>query len=233
MVEKFFSARLNKSPNHNNDQNTIDNLMNALEAVNNQAKKGGFGQEAESRAGNMLNAIRTQDSLHKTNFWNEEKFRETPIVGGSRQVSKLKAELVRNNIVTRANLIKLYQPPAVHKMPTPHQNPFYNGEIVYQSQASQQSSRILNSFLEKDGKSAAANLFGKQSADFKSVTADQSDGLNPFNVGKIMRRSSQQVDKTRSKLRSNQNSQLTFDKPSAEKMDKLPFLPKKGQIGRV
>lgn len=57
-VEKFFSARLNKPKDHNNGQSTIDNLVNALEVVNNQAKKDGIAT-GESRAGNMLNQIKT------------------------------------------------------------------------------------------------------------------------------------------------------------------------------
>ena len=74
-------------------------------------------------------------------------------------MSKLKAELVRNNIVTRANLMKLYQPPVnknsgIKFTPGPKQNPWYNGEIVTQSQISAQSSR----YLERE---VAANLFGK------------------------------------------------------------------------
>ena len=89
-----------------------------MEVVNREAIKGGFGSNAESRAGNILsgiNQIRTANTLQSSGLWSEEKFRETPIIGGSRQVSKLKAELVRNNIVTRANLMKLYQPPKVIK----------------------------------------------------------------------------------------------------------------------
>ena len=116
-------------------------------------------------------------------------------------MSKLKAELVRNNIVTRANLMKLYQPPKAVKMPTQHQNPFYNGEIVTQSQVSQHSSR----FLEKEARksSAAANLFGKQSVGYKTVTS--SDGVSPFTVGRTNRRSSHGLD-TKNKLRNKKNS---------------------------
>ena len=97
-------------------------MLNALEVVNREAIIKGFGSGAESRADNILSGIhqiRTANTLHGSSLASEDKFRETPIIGGSRQVSKLKAELVRNNIVTRANLMKLYQPPKVIKMPTP------------------------------------------------------------------------------------------------------------------
>ena len=55
--------------------------------------------------------------------------------------------------------MKLYQPPVnknsgIKFTPGPKQNPWYNGEIVTQSQISAQSSR----YLERE---VAANLFGK------------------------------------------------------------------------
>lgn len=107
-------------------------------------------------------------------------------------MSKLKAELVRNNIVTRANLIKLYQPPKVHKMPTPNQNPFYNGEIVHQSQASAQESQQSTVFLDHEGKystGGGASLYQNQGSGSKMVNT-RSDGVGPFTVGKGIRRSS-------------------------------------------
>jgi hypothetical protein len=52
-----------------------------------------------------------------------------PIVTGNKNVSMLKAELVRNNLVTRTDLMKLYQPP-VKKSSLLENNPFFNKSIV-------------------------------------------------------------------------------------------------------
>ena len=88
-------------------------------------------------------------------------------------MSKLKAELVRNNIVTRANLMKLYQPPmnsGTKFTPSSKLNPWYNGEIVTQSQVSAHSSK----FLEKE---MANNHLVKHSATnhsiYNTVTASE------------------------------------------------------------
>ena len=128
--------------------------------------KGGYGESAESKAGDFLKGIsqiRTAKTLQSSGLLSDDKFIDTPVnelVKDSRQLSKLKAELVRNKIVTRANLMKLYQPPAtsgIRVAPIPRYNPWYNGEIVTQSQqVSQQSSK----FLEKEMNN---NLFGKAS----------------------------------------------------------------------
>lgn len=52
-----------------------------------------------------------------------------PLAQGNKNVSLLKAELVRNNLVTRTDLMKLYQPP-VKKSALLENNPFFNKSIV-------------------------------------------------------------------------------------------------------
>ncbi len=44
-------------------------------------------------------------------------------------VSNLKAELIRNNIVTRKELIKLYRPP-MRREQLPSENPFFTRQMV-------------------------------------------------------------------------------------------------------
>jgi hypothetical protein len=60
----------------------------------------------------------------------EENFGQ-PIVKGNRNVSMLKAELVRKNLVTRSDLMRLYQPPT-KKSSLLENNPFFNKTIVGQ-----------------------------------------------------------------------------------------------------
>ena len=80
--------------------------------------KGGYGESAESKAEDFLRGIsqiRTAKTLQSSGLLSDDKYIDTPVnelVKDSRQLSKLKAELVRNKIVTRANLMKLYHPPA-------------------------------------------------------------------------------------------------------------------------
>ena len=50
-------------------------------------------------------------------------------LSSSRIVSNLKAELIKNNVITRTDLMKLYHPPA-KKQPTLEENPFYNRSFV-------------------------------------------------------------------------------------------------------
>ena len=79
-------------------------------------------------------------------------------------VSNLKAELVRNNIVTRNDLVKLYQPPLKRAM-VPSENPFFTRQMVNRPLVSQQhTNRNRYNILDKDeiAKSIGyQNLFGK------------------------------------------------------------------------
>ena len=50
---------------------------------------------------------------------------ETPVLGGNKIVSMLKAELVRQNVVTRHNLVQNYKHP-LRRHEIPSENPFIN-----------------------------------------------------------------------------------------------------------
>ena len=64
-------------------------------------------------------------------------------------VSNIKAELVRNNIVTRNDLIKLYQPPK--KVILPVNNPFFTRTLVNREPTSQQTAtRNRYKLIDKD-----------------------------------------------------------------------------------
>lgn len=90
-------------------------------------------------------AKRTASQYHNTIDVNERRSIRNPanileyapvepqpaVVEGNRNVSLLKAELVRNNLVTRSDLMKLYQPP-VKKSAILQNNPFYSKSIVSQ-----------------------------------------------------------------------------------------------------
>jgi hypothetical protein len=52
-----------------------------------------------------------------------------PIVYGNNNASVLKSELVRKNVVTRSDLMKLYQPP-IKKSSLLENNPFHNKSLV-------------------------------------------------------------------------------------------------------
>jgi len=54
---------------------------------------------------------------------------DKPVDQGTKQVSNLKAELVRNNLVTRNDLMRLYQPP-IKKSSLLENNPFFNKSLI-------------------------------------------------------------------------------------------------------
>ena len=65
-------------------------------------------------------------------------------------VSNLKSELIRNNIVTRNELIKLYKPP-IKKDQVPTENPFFTRQMVNYEPASQPvSTRNKYNLVDKD-----------------------------------------------------------------------------------
>ena len=60
----------------------MDNLLNALEIVNKEAMIGGYGQGAESKAGDFLKGIsqiRTSKTLASSGLLSNEKFIDTPV----------------------------------------------------------------------------------------------------------------------------------------------------------
>ena len=78
-------------------------------------------------------------------------------------VSNLKSELIRNNIVTRNELIKLYKPP-IKKEQVPTENPFFTRQMVNYEPTSQSiSSRNRYNLVDKDELAKSLgyqNLFG-------------------------------------------------------------------------
>lgn len=52
---------------------------------------------------------------------------------GARQVSSLKSELVRNKLVTRTDLMRLYQPP-MKRSQIPANNPFFTRTLIKPNQ---------------------------------------------------------------------------------------------------
>ena len=82
-------------------------------------------RKIESRSTHMGNRYHSITSAGTT--YPSQKSRstlnETPVLGGHKMVSMLKSELVRNNIVTRQNLVQNYKhPPKRHEIPS--ENPF-------------------------------------------------------------------------------------------------------------
>ena len=57
VIENFLTQRLKKSPVSNLNKGKLDNLLSALELVNKEAIKGGYGSSAESKAGDFLKGI--------------------------------------------------------------------------------------------------------------------------------------------------------------------------------
>ena len=92
---------------------------------------------------------------------------------GSRIVSNLKAELIKNNIITRTDLMKLYRPPA-KKEPTPQENPFFNRSFVsYNSVAQPMSARHSYNIVQRDQlvqSDGYKNIFGTRTTDLESTT---------------------------------------------------------------
>ena len=84
-----------------------------LEVVNKEAIKSGLGGGLHGPANKMLNGInmlRSQNSQGPLGFLKEPASGKpnAPIDSGVRFLSNYKAELVRHNIVTRTDLMKLY-----------------------------------------------------------------------------------------------------------------------------
>ena len=131
-LKQFFSGRIMKQsgPDTSHKHETIDSLINALDIVNKEAVLGGIGQKSDSKTAFVrgIHSIRSAATNYQTPH-SREAFSETPVLGGNRMVSNLKAELVRNNIVTRNDLMKLYQPP-LKRAQIPSENPFFTKQMV-------------------------------------------------------------------------------------------------------
>ena len=99
----------------------VDQILSVLEIVNKEAIKSGIGGGLHGPANRMLNGInmlRSKQSKGPLNFMEDPSKRSsagtattkamTSHAGGVRGLSNYKADLVRHNIVTRTDLMKLY-----------------------------------------------------------------------------------------------------------------------------
>ena len=112
----------------------VDQILSVLEIVNKEAIKTGIGGGLHGPANRMLNGInmlRSKQSKGPLSFM-EDPTRTSSGANstaantsnqGVRGLSNYKAELVRHNIVTRTDLMKLYHPP-LKKSQLPHKDPF-------------------------------------------------------------------------------------------------------------
>jgi hypothetical protein len=133
----------------------INSLLDAIEMVNKEARAQGLGGGVHGTANNILNGInwmRSQSNAKEKNFLHTDRYKDmSQPAYGSRYLSNLKSELVRNNLVTRTDLMKLYQPP-LKKSEDPNKNPFHTNSFFNKPRNSnpfgsmQQSSR--SNFLD-------------------------------------------------------------------------------------
>ena len=85
------------------------------------------------------------------------------MASGNKNVSLLKAELVRNNLVTRSDLMKLYQPP-VKKSALLENNPFFNRSIVSGEEYVDHQQRLPYSTASMFNSGGAASSEGQRVA---------------------------------------------------------------------
>ena len=103
-------------------------MFNALENRIENMNPVKVRQEENQRASSFVNKRLTgkqlimQDDTVTTNESSDRRF-------ASKQVSNLKAELVRNNVIARADLMRCYRP-QLQKQKLLDKNPFYNGKMV-------------------------------------------------------------------------------------------------------
>ena len=98
----------------------IDQILSVLEIVNKEAIKTGIGGGLHGPADRMLtgiNMLRSKQSKGPLSFMDDPTTNVSSgtsarsLGQGVRGLSNYKAELVRHNIVTRTDLMKLYHPP--------------------------------------------------------------------------------------------------------------------------
>ena len=124
------------------DSKDVDQILSVLEIVNKEALKTGHGGGIQGPANRMLNGInmvRSKGSHGPLSFLEDpyaaRGVSATPASKGVRSLSNYKAELVRHNIVTRTDLMKLYHPP-LKKNQMPHKDPFLTRCIVPRPESS-------------------------------------------------------------------------------------------------
>ena len=129
-AKQFFSARNMKHLTQAGQANVVENLLSALEVVNKEALLEGAGGGIHGPASDVLSGIkqlRSAVAQRDTGFLHHEPSDKT--LSKHRQVGALKAELVRNQIVTRTDLMKLYQPP-IKRSQLPTANPFLSKNLI-------------------------------------------------------------------------------------------------------
>lgn len=114
----------------------VDDILNALELVNKEAIKSGLGGGLHGPASKMLsgiNMLKAKNTMGPLSFLHDvgksRQAAKTEELQGARYMSNYKAELVRHNIVTRTDLMKLYHPP-IRKAALPSKDPFLMRQIV-------------------------------------------------------------------------------------------------------
>lgn len=99
----------------------VEQILNVLELVNKEAIHGGLGGGLHGPASKMLDGINQVKSRQKQkmlssggrSFVSESlgKLKDGEVPHGIRYLSSYKAELIRHNVVTRTDLMRLYHPP--------------------------------------------------------------------------------------------------------------------------
>ena len=125
----FSSARaIHNRKQKKHESKDVDQIFNALEIVDNpneddKSKKMSTGihmLKKKSRSNGLLSFL----------SGNPSRLKESQMASQNvRYMSNYKAELVRHNIITRTDLMKLYQPP-LKKHQLPHKDPFLTKQIV-------------------------------------------------------------------------------------------------------
>ncbi len=77
----------------------------------------------------MNRSVQHKSLLHTSIFEDPYNISNHKSTRGREQRSNFKAELVRNELLSRSDLMKLYQPP-LKKAQLPTNNPFYTKSIV-------------------------------------------------------------------------------------------------------
>ena len=130
-AKQFFSARKLHQFNKMSKADPIDKVLDALEVANKEAQRQGAGGGIHGPAAEILTGIhqlRGQNAQQRLKEPLHEKSKNK-VASKNRQIGSLKAELVRNQIVTRGDLMKLYQPP-IKKSQLPTANPFLSKNLL-------------------------------------------------------------------------------------------------------
>jgi len=130
LAKNFPSARtVLKDKRAKSDLQAVDEILHAFEVVNKDAIKQGMGGGIHGPASTMLSGIRMLRSKHPQGPLAFVSDSNNAAESSARWTSHYNAGLVRHNIVTRQDLMKLYQPP-IKKSQLPTKDPFLTKTIV-------------------------------------------------------------------------------------------------------